>query len=182
LARLPKVEAFVVFISSAQQEFEKERKDLQRNINNEGWWSGLNLMEARLIEDQRGPVIQEDIRRGLDAASIYVGLFGKELRDWPVAEFRYAKARDLPQLIYRFERRSRPGRPPARRAGGPMSRVERFLKDEASGIRIRGLSQPYSNFDVLLEIVLIDLAIQVAEMVRENADIRKRFHTGMPGM
>jgi hypothetical protein len=179
LARLPKVEPFIVFVSSAQQEFEKERKDLQRNINNEGWWSGLNLMEARLIENQRGPVIQDDVRRGLDAASIYVGLFGKELRDWPVAEFRYAKARDLPQLIYRFERRSRPGRPRARKAGGPMSKVEGFLTTEGSGIRIRGLPQPYRNWDVLLETILTDLAIQVAEMVRENTDIRKRFHTGM---
>lgn len=168
----------VVFISSAQQEFENFRQDLKDTINTEEW-SNLNVMRARLIENQRGSVINAEIRRALDESSIYVGIFGRQLRDWPVAEFFYAKARGLPLLIYRYERRLRPGRP-QRRKRGPMSAVDRFLKEEVidAGIRVNG---PYRNLENLLDIIPQDLANLVAEMVRENADIRKRLCTGMPG-
>jgi len=61
-----------------------------------------------------------------------------------------------------------------------MSAVDRFLKEEVidAGIRVNG---PYRNLENLLDIIPQDLANLVAEMVRENADIRKRLCTGMPG-
>jgi len=169
----------VVFVSSAQQEFRKFRQDLKYAIDTEAW-SGLNVMRARLIENQRGPIIASEIRKALDETSIYVGIFGRQLRDWPVAEFRYAKARGLPQLIYRYERRLRPGRPRICKRGR-IGAVDRFLKEEvvSAGIRVNG---PYRSLENLLEIIPEDLANLVSVMVRENADIRKMMCTGMPGM
>lgn len=171
-------EPILVFISSAQQEFESFRQELKQTIDSEPW-SKVIVMRGCLIENQRGPVVHDDIRRKLDVASIYVGIFGKQLRDWPVAEFRYAKVRGLPQLIYKYERGLRPGRPPKRRRTGPRSRVDSFLKTEVEdvGIRIRG---PYRDLKVLSDIIMKDLAILSVQMVRENADIRKRLYTGMP--
>jgi hypothetical protein len=171
----------VVFISSAQHEFEHFRQQVRSVINNERWsTSKLHVMRARLIENQRGPVIADEIRRGLDESSIYLGLFGNQLRDWPVAEYRYARARGLPQLIYKFQRRSRPGRP-RRRSGGRISEVDRFLKEQVQsyGVRIRG---PYRNLDDLLEDMLGDLATVISRMVSENAELRKTLYTGMPGI
>jgi len=168
----------VVFISSAQQEFEEFRHQLKETIDTEEW-SDVPGMRAILIEDQRGSVIPAAIRRALDEASIYVGIFGKQLRPWPVAEFAYAKARGLPMLVYKFERRSRPGRP-RRHRRGRVSEVDRFLNDKAvdEGIRVNG---PYRNLGDLPDIILQDLALLVVEMVRENADIRRRLYTGVPG-
>jgi len=171
----------VVFISSAQHEFERFRQQVRSVINGERWsTSKLHVMRARLIENQRGPVIPDEIRRGLDASSIYLGVFGGQLRDWPVAEYRYARARGLPQLIYKFQHRSRPGRPRRQRSGGRISGVDRFLREQvqAYGVRVRG---PYRNLDDLLEDMLEDLATLITRMANENAELRKTLYTGMPG-
>ena len=179
MSGLPQLERpFVIFISSAQQEFEDFRQELKQTIDTERW-SNLTVMRARLIENQRGPVIQAEIRREIDAASVYIGIFGRQLRDWPVAEFRYAKVRGLPQLIYKYERRGRPGRPQKHRRRGRKSALDEFLESEAiaDGIRVNG---PYRKLQELPEIILADIAILVTEMVRENADIRKRLYTGIP--
>jgi hypothetical protein len=133
-----------------------------------------------LIEDQRRPVIPNEIRDALDEASIYVGVFGRQLRPWPVAEFDYAKSCNLPQLIYKYERPSRRGRPSQRRRAGRKTDVQKFLEREAygPGIRVNG---PYHNLDELQdEIIPADIAITVGQMVQENADIRRRLYQGMP--
>lgn len=168
----------MVFISSAQEEFQDFRHQLKETIDTEEW-SSVPVMRATLIEDQRGPVIPAAIRRALDEASIYVGIFGKQLRPWPAAEFAYAKTRGLPVLAYKFERRSRPGRPRKRRRGR-VTVVDKFLKDKAmdEGIRVNG---PYRNLAELPDVILQDLALLVVEMARENADIRRRLYTGIPG-
>lgn len=167
----------VVFISSAQEEFRQFRKDLQQTIESEPW-SNQRPLQAVLIENQRRPVIPNEIRDRLDEASIYVGIFGRLMRDWPKAEFDYAKSCSLPQLIYRYVRR-RPGRPSQRRRVGRRTDVEKFLERETygPGIRVNG---PYYDTDELLTVIPSDIAIIVAEMVRENADIRRRLYQGIP--
>lgn len=168
----------VVFISSAQEEFEQFRQDLKETIDSEPW-SNQGALEAVLIEDQRRPVIPNELRDKLDQSSIYVGIFGRKLRDWPRAEFDYAKSCSLPQLIYKYERPSRPGRPSRLRRAGRKTNVQKFLEREAygPGIRVNG---PYHDLDELYTVIPADIAILAAEMVRENADIRRRLYQGIP--
>jgi hypothetical protein len=132
-----------------------------------------------LIENQRRPVIRNEIRDKLDEASIYVGIFGRQLRDWVKDEFDYAKSSSLPQLIYKYERPSGPGRPPERRRVGRKTAVQKFLEREAygPGIRVNG---PYHDLDILHTVIPADIAIVVAEMARENADIRRTLYQGIP--
>lgn len=97
-----------------------------------------------------------------------------------MAEFAYARSCSLPQLIYKYERPWRRGRPSQQRRAGRKTDVQKFLEREAygPGIRVNG---PYHNLDELQEaIVPADIAIIVAQMVRENADIRRRLYQGIP--
>jgi hypothetical protein len=168
----------VVFISSAQEEFEQFRLDLQETLNSEPW-SNRRPLRGVLIENERRPVIRNEIRARLDESSIYVGIFGRQLRDWVKDEFDYAKSCSLPQLIYKYERPSGPGRPAERRRGGRPSAVQRFLEREAyhPGIRVNG---PYHDLDELLTVIPADITVVVAEMTRENADIRRTLYQGIP--
>lgn len=163
----------MVFISSAQQEFESFREELKLTLDTERW-ANLLVMRGCRIENQRGPVVEAEIRRELDSSSVYVGIFGRQLREWPVREFRYARACGLPLLVYKYGRGTR-----RQRSRGRMRDVDRFLEREVkgNGIRVRG---PYSSLERLPEIILADLVIVGAEMIRENADIRKRLCAGMP--
>ncbi len=127
-------------------------------------------MKSILIEEERGPRVSEDIQKGVDVASIYVGILGHRRSDWTKTEFRAAWARALPMLIYEFRRKGQRG----------MSGMRKFLANEVKpkDIRIRG---PYKNEATLTSAILNDLAIQVTEMVRETARIRKAIHRGIIG-
>ncbi len=59
------VRPFTVFISSAQTEFSEFRKTLKTRIDNERLVDE-RIMRGVLIEDERGSVIAEDIRREID--------------------------------------------------------------------------------------------------------------------
>jgi len=171
------VRPFTVFISSAQSEFEEFRKTLKTRIDNERFVDE-RIMKGVLIEDERGPVIAEDIRREIDGCSIYLGIFGHQKSDWTIAEYREARARDLPVLIYQIKRRRRPGRPRKAERRGRKSDVQNFLDNEVKslGIRVRG---PYGSEERLEEAVMLDLAWEVSEMVREAALVRKTIHRGL---
>lgn len=168
----------VVFISSAQEEFEQFRLDLQETLNSEPW-SNQKALRGVLIQNQNRDVIPNLIRDALDEASIYVGIFGRQLRAWVKDEFKYAKSCNLPQLIYVYEQPSGPGRPPRHRGAGRPSAVQTFLEDEAygPGILVRG---PYHDLDQLHTVIPADIAIVVAKMTRENADIRRTLYKGIP--
>lgn len=169
--------AFTIFISSSQKEFNKLRKDLKYAINNERFVD-QRIMRAVLIEEERGPVIAEDVRREIEGCSIYVGIFGREKSEWTFAEYSEARARDLPLLIYQLKRQRRPGKPREQERRGRPSAVQLFLDKEVKslGVRIRG---PYRTEGRLMDVVLDDLARQVAEMVKEAAGIRKIIHKGL---
>jgi len=171
------VRPFTVFISSSQNEFNEFRKNLKTRIDNEPFVDE-KIMKGILIEDERGPVIAEDIRREIDGCSLYVGIFGREKSEWTFAEYREARARDLPILIYQLKRRRKPGRPRKVERRGRKSEVQNFLDKEvkALGIRVRGL---YVNEDALEEAVMLDLAWEIAELVRETASVRKTIHRGL---
>ncbi len=107
-----------------------------------------------------------------------MGIFGREFSDWTVAEYREARNRDLPILIYQVKKRRRPGRPGRVERRGRKSDVQNFLDKEVKrpGIRIRG---PYGSEAKLEEEVMLDLASQVSEMVKEAALVRKTIHKGL---
>ena len=161
---------FAVFISSSQSEFRDFRKTLKIDID-EQRWSSLRPMRAILIENQRGAMIPTEIRKGIDQSSIYVGIFGKKWSDWTVAEFRYARIRGLPLLVYKFTRGTHG-------QAGRKSRVDDFLNKEVKQVGIR-LREPYRSLDRLGVEILGDLVIQSVEMVRESSDVRKLINTGL---
>lgn len=167
----------LIFISSAQEEFEAFRQDLKQLIDHEEI-GGQFITKAVLIENERGTVIQSEIRQALDEASIYVGVFGEKLRDWVKAEFEYAKSRGLPQLIYKYKKAKGRGRPKPK-PRGRKSKVDQYLEEQAkrSGIRING---PYRKTDPLLDLIPVDIANTIMKMVRENADIRRRINESIP--
>jgi hypothetical protein len=174
------VRPFTVFISSAQTEFQALRRTLKTRIDNEPFLDE-RIMRGILIEDERGAVIAEDIKREIDGCSIYVGIFGRQNSDWTVAEYREARARDLPMLVYQVKRRRGPGRPRRVERRGRRSDVQNFLDAEvkSQGIRIRG---PYRSEEALEEAVMLDLAWQVSELVKEAGLVRKTIHRGLSSM
>lgn len=135
------ISPFFVFISSSITEFEKLRKNLKSIIDGEKFvTSQCRPMKAILIEQQRGPVILEEIKNGLKKCSIYVGIFGSTYSNWTIAEYCEARSVDVPLLIYHIKKRRRPGRPPRATQRGRRSKVEEFLDNEVKrfGFRIRG--------------------------------------------
>jgi hypothetical protein len=171
------VRPFTVFISSAQIEFEALRRTLKTRIDNERFVDE-RIMRGILIEDERGPVIAEDIKREIDGCSIYLGIFGAQKSDWTIAEYREARTRDLPMLVYQFKRRRGPGRPGRVERRGRKSDVQIFLDTEvkSQGIRIRG---PYRSEEALEEDAMLDLASEISELVKEAGLVRKTIHRGL---
>lgn len=170
---------FVVFISSSQREFKDLRITLKEAINKEEFkLSGTRIIKAELIEESRGDIIPEDIKKGLENCSIYIGIFGKIFSTWSVAEYLEARQSGLPLLIYYVKRQRRPGRPSMRRVRGRRSYVEQFLENEVGrfGIRIRG---PYPKVEVLYDIILKDLAYEINELVKEATSIRRLIHKSL---
>jgi hypothetical protein len=127
-------------------------------------------MRAILIENQRGPVIHEEIRREIDLCSIYIGIFGRVWSEWTAAEFRYARSKDLPLMIYKV------AKGPLKHVGR-STKVDSFLQAHAKqlGHRIRS---SYS-IERLGADIMTDLVIQVSDMVRELAEIKKLSHPGL---
>ena len=171
---------FSVFISSAQTEFQPLRRTLKTRIDNERFVDE-RIMRGILIEDERGPVIAEDVRREIDACSVYVGIFGRKKSDWTIAEYREARARDLPLLVYELKKRRGPGRPGRVERRGRRSEVQKFLEDEvkSQGIRIRG---PFRSEEALEEEVILDLAWETSELVKEAGLVRKTIHRALSSM
>ena len=168
------ISPFFVFISSSQEEFANLRKELKDAIDNEEFRvSHSRPMKAVLIEQKRGDVIPEDIGRELDRCSIYVGIFGRILSKWTIAECREARVKGLPLLIYYVKRR-KPGRP-SRKPRGRKSKVEEALESEVKrfGIRVRG---PFWKEGELYDVILEDLAYEIVELVSEATSIRKLIH------
>lgn len=164
------MEPFKVFISSSQKEFEELRRNLKSVIDIEELVH-QQIFRAILVELKKGTTIEADIDEGMSDCSIYIGIFGRDYSEITAQEFRKARANLLPTLIYRV-RRARRGRGAKHSVTGGRSKVDKFLREEvrAYGIRIRG---PYSTEDELEKDIMIDLAFQVADMVKESARIRK---------
>lgn len=171
------VKPFSVFISSSQTEFGKLRENLKERINSEPFVN-QQIMSGVLIEHKRGEMIAKDIQTEIEKCSIYVGIFGRKESVWTFAEYRAARARGLPVLIYQFSRRKKPGRPRKTERRGRKSEVQKFLEKEvkSQGIRIRG---PYRNEGRLEEDILRDLTSQMIEMIEEASEVRRTIHKGL---
>jgi hypothetical protein len=159
------VEPFKVFISSSQKEFEKVRSDLKTDIDRQQL-AYQRIFKAILVEYKKGPSIPSDIDEGINDCVIYVGIFGRIYSEITVEEFKKAKSKKLPILVYRFRKDKR-----MKSVISGNSKVDKFLREEVKyhGIRIR-IAHTY---DELISTILTDLAFQVAEMVKECADVRK---------
>lgn len=160
------VDPFKVFISSSQKEFEKLRENLKAALNEEKL-AYQRIFRAILVESKKGPSIRSDIDDGINDAAIYVGIFGRIYSEITIEEFRMARSRMLPVLIYRFRKDRR-----IRSVISGPSKVDDFLRKEVKqqDIRIRG---PYFNEVQLIEAIATDLVFQVVEMVKECANVRK---------
>jgi hypothetical protein len=165
-------EPFIVFISSSQNELQRLRHRLRRAINLVEFVD-QHIMKAILIEDQRRPVIKQEIKDKIEKSAVYVGIFGRVRSGWTIAEFNEARERGLPLLVYHFKRTTRPGRP-RQRAPGPLSPAERYLARHVMPLSIN--VRTYRSEAGLIQGVLQDLTTQVADMVNENAKIRKTIH------
>jgi len=165
-------EPFLVFISSSQDEFRSLRNRLKRAINNEEFVDHP-IMKGITIEDERGRVIKEEIKEKIERSAIYIGIFGRIKSKWTIAEFKEARQRGLPLLIYHFKRTTTRGRP-RRRAPGPMSPAERYLNNKVKPLSIR--IRRYRSEAGVISGVLNDLTFQVADLVHEDALIRKTIH------
>lgn len=174
---LPSFKAFNVFISSHQREFEDLRSDLKDKIG-EVDFHDQRIMKAVTIEDEYGPVNMDRITTRFEESSIYVGVFGRRTSEWTFAEFRAARARQIPILIYYYKRPLRRGRPQVEQRRGRPSEVLRFLRREVRpwGIDIHGLNRPYTSAAQLMADILDHLAMQTAQMVDEAARVRKAIH------
>ena len=161
---------FKIFISSSQNEFARLRDNLKQRINSERFVDH-RVMRAVTIEDERGQVIAEDIAQEMRECSIYVGIFGRRKSDWTFGEYRAARARDLPLLIYQLRKR---GLAVPR---GRRSEVQRFLDQEvrSRGVRVRR----HPSEDKLERAILSDIAIETASLVNEAARVRKAIHEGL---
>jgi hypothetical protein len=169
----------IVFISCSQKEFEEFRKHLKEAIDEEEFrFSGSRMMKAELIEERRGDVIPEDIKKGLENCSIYVGIFGRVFSEWTKAEYLEARANGLPLLIYYVKKQIKPGRPSRQEARGRKSKVEQFLETEIKKFRVR-VRGPYRKEEKLYDVILNDLAYEISELVREATSIRRTIHKGL---
>jgi hypothetical protein len=173
---LPDFKAFNVFISSYQREFETLRSDLKEKIDDVDLHD-QQIMNAITIENEYGPVIMDRITAKLEESSIYVGIFGRQASEWAFAEFRAARSRQIPTLIYYYRRPLRRGRPRAQQRRGRPSMVLGFLRKEVRPwIDIHGLDRPYTSAAQLIADILDHLAMQTAQMVEEAARVRKAIH------
>jgi hypothetical protein len=166
----------IVFISCSQKEFGEFRKYLKEMIDKEEFrFSGSRMMKAELIEERRGDIIPEDIKKGLENCSIYVGIFGQVYSEWAIAEYFEARANDLPLLIYYVKKKKKSRSPPQHGIRGRKSKVEQFLEAQVKrfGIRIRG---PYENVESLYDEILRDLAYEMSELAREAVSVRRIIH------
>jgi hypothetical protein len=163
---------FLVFISSSQDEFRTLRHRLRHAINFEKFVD-YPIMKGILIEDERGPVIKQAIKEKIDQSAIYIGIFGRVRSKWTIAELNEARERGLPLLIYHYKRTTKPGRP-STQAPGPKSPAERYLERNVKPLSIR--IRRYRSEAGLLTAILNDLTFQVADLVNENATIRKTIH------
>jgi hypothetical protein len=169
-----KISTLKIFISSSQKEFEILRRELKTWIDSEEFKISRTIpMEAILIERERGAVISEDIERALQDSHVYVGIFGRILSEWTVAEYREARRMGLPLLVYYVKKR-KPGRPSRIERRGRKSKVERFLEDEAKKFRIR--IRVYSKKEDIYSAVMNDLTYQIVKLVKEAIDVRKVLH------
>jgi len=168
----------VIFISSRQKEFEQARRKLKEAIETLKIFNRLP-MKAELVERRGGSRLRRDIMTALDASTIYVGIFGNEYSETTLWEFQQAMRRGLVPLVFDVI-------PSKGSQNKRDERVRKFLDEaRASGIRtvaIVGLpSRPSGwvsldpRYRKLIDPVMARIINEIAEMVRQNLEIRKKL-------
>jgi hypothetical protein len=175
-----------IFISSDSEEFAELRKRLEDCINTEYMYNEQRtleedekaefvhqgiIMKAILVERGSEESFEESMKAGIDAAQIYVGIFGNQYSEPTRKEYDYARQLGLPLLVYYFT-------DPPKVAKGSHSRVVRFLKRDVQNthhVHIRGNYRKIEarEFTELIDIILSDLASKAADMVREAIAVRR---------
>jgi hypothetical protein len=157
----------VVFISSHQKEFEPLRSLLKDTLEGEDFLDKL-LMKVELVERRSGERIRGDITMALRSSMMYVGMFGNKYSEITVAEYRDARRRGLPLLVFDMVRR-----------GKRDSRVKDFLDGEVKKIddgRVTTVPFSPSRTVQAADVIIQRVANTVADMVRQNLEMRRTVH------
>jgi hypothetical protein len=158
----------VVFISSAQKEFQDLRDFLKDEIDKESLFDKY-VMEAELVERREGETIEGDMASGLKRSSIYVGIFGNDYSKDTIDEYLEARRQGIPLLIFELA-------PKARYKNRRDPKVTDFLENQVKGkdrCRIMKLRAAYLENSV---VILQRIADRVAEIVRQYHEIRRITH------
>lgn len=127
------------------------------------------IMQGFLVERESDESYDVAMRRGIDVSQVYVGVFGKEYSKATVDEYREAREKGLPLLVYYFTE-------PPQKAAGLHSKVIKFLEREVKpAVKIRGNFSRVTmrERDELIDQVLVDLAARVADLARESVAVRR---------
>jgi len=134
------------------------------------------VMQGFLVERESDESFDVTMRHGIDSSQVYVGIFGKEYSEATVKEYEDAREKGLPLLVYYFTE-------PPHKAAARHDRVVRFLHREVKpAVRIRG---NFSRIVVvgrseLIDQILVDLAANVTNLVRESVAVRRLLLKNAP--
>jgi hypothetical protein len=157
----------VVFVSSSQKEFKPLREYLKLILEKDDFLR-KTMVKVELAERRSGERIRGDISQALSGSSIYLGIFGNRYSPITIAEYLEARRCGLPLVIFNMVK-----------AGKRDNRVRTFLieqvreKDDCRLVEIR--YRP-SRSESIAWIVSQRIANTVANMVRENIEIRRKVH------
>jgi len=158
----------VVFISSHQKEFQALRNGLKQNIDGEVLFN-KKLLKAELVERRSGTRIGGDMTAALQGSTIYVGIFGTQYSEKTCQEYKEARRRGLPILVFDVL-------PPKKGKSKRNGEVKSFLEKQVKGlddIRITTIVARPSRPGEILDTILQRIANVIAEMAHQNLTIRK---------
>lgn len=162
----PVDDLIVVFISSHQKEFQDLRDALKDAIDAAELFDKY-IMKAELVERRGGERIRGDITRALRDATIYVGVFGDQYSKMTTEEYLQARRQGIPLLVFDIVPKRKRRKPRDRRVMDFLEEQVKTLND----CRVTTL-KPSEMFEGILQRIVNE----VAEMVRQNLELRKTVH------
>lgn len=157
----------MVFISSHTKEFKPLRDLLKDTLEGEDFLKKV-LIKVELVERRSGERIRGDITIALSSSTMYVGLFGNKYSEPTIAEYKDARRRGLPLLVFSMVRQ-----------GKRDSRVRDFLDNEVKKVddgRITYVTFRPSKIGEAAYVISQRIANEVANMVQQNLQIRRIVH------
>ena len=154
----------VVFISSHQNEFQELRNELKDQIDGAELFDRY-LMKVELVERRSGERIRGDITRAAKDAAIYVGIFGNKYSKTTMEEYRDARRRGIPLLVFEA---------PKKRKKRRHHLVNEFLEKQVKELDVVRITTLKRNHEV--SGILERVANEVAAMVQQNLEVRRTLN------